>query len=66
MTEVGIYEEDITYVRVSDFILLEQEQLSGDVEGADPSLIKNMRKKGYNVDGKTSYHSVCLSATWDR
>jgi hypothetical protein len=52
MTEVGIYEEDITYVRVSDFILLEQEQLSGDVEGADPFLDKEHEKEGYNVDGK--------------
>jgi len=53
MTEVGIYETDITDVRVSDFhFYLEQEQLSGDVEGADPFLDKEHEKEGYNVDGK--------------
>jgi len=52
MTEVGIYEEDITYMRVSDFHFIRTEQLSGDVEGADPFLDKEHEKEGYNVDGK--------------
>jgi len=43
---------ETTYVRQSDFILFEQDQLSGDVADADQFLDKEHEENGVNVKGK--------------